>query len=141
MPSRANRIDDSSLVFCAALSPRLLSAVPLFSLPRNNSHSARTANLKTMRFFVLCGLILALSRTNGTHAFIHPAPAAAGVNIRVAKKTAPCNGTPFFPALMVKRDEDENVKVNLIDDVDAVTITTIGFGLIAFNFLVLANVS
>ncbi|GKY90323.1 hypothetical protein MPSEU_000006300 [Mayamaea pseudoterrestris] len=33
----------------------------------------------------------------------------------------------------------ENVKVNLIPDVDATTLTAIGFGLIAFNFFVLAN--
>jgi hypothetical protein len=29
----------------------------------------------------------------------------------------------------------------LIEDVDAFTLTAVGFGLIAFNFLVLANVS
>lgn len=38
-------------------------------------------------------------------------------------------------------DDDKNVNVNLIEDVDAFTLTAVGFGLIAFNFLVLANVS
>jgi len=38
-----------------------------------------------------------------------------------------------------KIDDDENVRVDLIDDVDAFTLTAVGFGLIAFNFLVLAN--
>jgi hypothetical protein len=33
------------------------------------------------------------------------------------------------------------VNVNLIPDVDAFTLTAVGFGLIAFNFFVLANVS
>ena len=38
-------------------------------------------------------------------------------------------------------DDEDNVNVNLIPDVDAFTLTAVGFGLIAFNFLVLANVS
>ena len=38
-------------------------------------------------------------------------------------------------------DDDEDVRVDLIPDVDAFSLTAIGFGLIAFNFLVLANVS
>lgn len=38
-------------------------------------------------------------------------------------------------------DEDEvkNVNVNLVGDVDSFTLTAIGFGLIAFNFFVFAN--
>mmetsp|Transcript_25889 Transcript_25889/g.54714 ORF Transcript_25889/g.54714 Transcript_25889/m.54714 type:complete len:116 (-) Transcript_25889:313-660(-) len=44
------------------------------------------------------------------------------------------------PALrMAKRDDDKNVNVNLIPDVDAFSLTAVGFGLIAFNFFVLAN--
>ncbi len=42
---------------------------------------------------------------------------------------------------MANRDDDKEVNVNLVDDVDAFTLTAVGFGLIAFNFLVLANVS
>jgi hypothetical protein len=38
-------------------------------------------------------------------------------------------------------DDDKKVNVNLIPDVDSFTLTSIGFGLIAFNFLILANVS
>lgn len=40
------------------------------------------------------------------------------------------------------RDEDpdkENVNVNEVPNVDAVTLTALGFGAIAFNFFVLAN--
>jgi hypothetical protein len=36
-------------------------------------------------------------------------------------------------------DEKENVNVNLIPNVDSFTLTAIGFGLIAFNFFVFAN--
>ena len=35
--------------------------------------------------------------------------------------------------------EKVNVQVNLIPDVDPVTLTALGFGLIAFNFFVLGN--
>lgn len=34
---------------------------------------------------------------------------------------------------------DDSVRVDLVDDVDAVTLTALGFGLIALNFLVFAN--
>ena len=37
--------------------------------------------------------------------------------------------------------DDDKVNVNLIDDVDSFTLTAVGFGLIAFNFFVLAKVS
>lgn len=39
----------------------------------------------------------------------------------------------------IDEDEKENVNVNLVDDVDSFTLTAIGFALIAFNFLVFAN--
>ena len=35
--------------------------------------------------------------------------------------------------------EPQKVRVDLVDDVDSVTLTAIGFGLIALNFLALAN--
>ena len=35
--------------------------------------------------------------------------------------------------------DDEDVNVNLVPNVDAATLTAVGFGLIAFSFLVLAN--
>jgi hypothetical protein len=37
------------------------------------------------------------------------------------------------------RLDDDDVQVNLIPDVDSVTLSAVGFGLIAFNFFVLAN--
>jgi hypothetical protein len=39
----------------------------------------------------------------------------------------------------VDRDDDIKVRVDLIDDVDPVSLTAIGFALIALNFLVFAN--
>jgi hypothetical protein len=36
--------------------------------------------------------------------------------------------------------ENEAVNVNLVENIDAVTLTAIGFGLVAFNFFILANV-
>lgn len=42
--------------------------------------------------------------------------------------------------LWARNDEDErNVRVDLVEDVDSVTLTAVGFALIAFNFFVLAN--
>lgn len=35
--------------------------------------------------------------------------------------------------------EPPSVRVDLVPDVDAATLTAVGFGLIAFNFFVLAN--
>ena len=47
----------------------------------------------------------------------------------------------FIPLQMARDDNDKEVNVNLIGDVDSFTLTAVGFGLIAFNFFVLANVS
>jgi len=41
--------------------------------------------------------------------------------------------------LALGRDDEPEVQVNEIGNVDAATLTAVGFGLIAFNFLVLAN--
>lgn len=48
---------------------------------------------------------------------------------------------PAFSSLTTRlwAVDDEDVNVNLIPDVDAATLTAVGFGLIAFNFFVLAN--
>ena len=45
---------------------------------------------------------------------------------------------PTSSELRVRLDDDD-VQVNLIPDVDSVTLSVVGFGLIAFNFFVLAN--
>lgn len=38
-----------------------------------------------------------------------------------------------------KEKEEQKVRVDLIEDVDPLTLTALGFGAIAFNFLVLGN--
>ena len=43
------------------------------------------------------------------------------------------------PSVALKASDDEEVNVTEME-VDAFTLTAVGFGLIAFNFLVLANV-
>ena len=60
-----------------------------------------------------------------------------------AADVAPLNKSSKLPPLrMANQDEqDKEVNVNLIADVDSFTLTAVGFGLIAFNFFVLANVS
>lgn len=49
--------------------------------------------------------------------------------------------TSFSPALKLlsNKDDEKGVNVNLLPDVDPLTLTALGFGLIAFNFFVLAN--
>lgn len=48
-------------------------------------------------------------------------------------------GWLLSPSQLDARNDDEDVQVNLLPDVDAATLTAVGFGLIAFNFFVLAN--
>jgi hypothetical protein len=70
-----------------------------------------------------------------------------------SERIVKCNGyrgTEIFPLLLPasltsalrlsNNGDDDKVNVNLIDDVDSFTLTAVGFGLIAFNFFVLANV-
>lgn len=67
------------------------------------------------------------------------APPACGIRKNsVARATKPLLAPPLQMADPDNRD-NENVRVDLVEDVDSVTLTAIGFGLIAFNFLVLAN--
>ena len=63
-------------------------------------------------------------------------PASASVRSAVPKEAKSCSALRLS-----NRNDDEEVNVNLVADVDAFTLTAVGFGLIAFNFFVLANVS
>lgn len=62
-----------------------------------------------------------------------------------AARHAMARGRSQFPRTLGAAGDGENdrdlekVNVNLIPDVDAVTLTAVGFGLIAFNFLVLGT--
>jgi hypothetical protein len=62
------------------------------------------------------------------------------------RKSASCSSimtTPIVASLRLSNnpnnDEEQKVRVDLVEDVDSFTLTAIGFSLIAFNFLVLAN--
>ena len=94
-------------------------------------------NTAAMKSFLL--LVLAILTAGGSHAFVQPRAAVACPSWR-----GECSHrTPSTSALRLMNDDDDNkeVNVNLIPDVDAFTLTAVGFGLIAFNFFVLANVS
>ena len=94
-----------------------------------------------MRFFVLLLCIVA-----STNAFI--TPPCAVPSTYTARSGAATTGhlnlsqSPRFikPLEVRLNGEDEEVKVVTME-VDPFTLTAVGFGLIAFNFLVLANVS
>lgn len=58
------------------------------------------------------------------------------------RKSAARSHKPLVIPLKMSTDpdkEEQNVRVDLVEDVDSFSLTAIGFGLIAFNFLVLAN--
>jgi len=68
-------------------------------------------------------------------------PASCGL---VSRGSTVCSHKPLIvarPLQMSNRpdDEEQKVRVDLVEDVDSFSLTAIGFGLIAFNFLVLAN--
>lgn len=46
---------------------------------------------------------------------------------------------PLFLAKDARNENDDNVNVNVIEDIDPLTITAVGFSLIALNFFVFAN--
>mmetsp|Transcript_32126 Transcript_32126/g.47327 ORF Transcript_32126/g.47327 Transcript_32126/m.47327 type:complete len:116 (-) Transcript_32126:500-847(-) len=96
-----------------------------------------------MRFFVLLLCIVA-----STNAFTTPpcavpstytARSGAATTGQINVLQSPRFIKPTTSALEVRLNgEDEEVKVVTME-VDAFTLTAVGFGLIAFNFLVLAN--
>ncbi|KAL9188747.1 hypothetical protein ACHAXT_007125 [Thalassiosira profunda] len=81
-------------------------------------------------------LLLVLAMLTVGSAFVQP---RAGV-ARTSRPSECAHKTPSTSALrLMSDDDDKEVNVNLIPDVDAFTLTAVGFGLIAFNFFVLAN--
>ncbi len=72
---------------------------------------------------------------------VAPAPAAR-VHAYAYTAAAVTRSTSTSTSLAFEKNNDrenENVRIDLISNIDATTITTVGFGLIAFNFFVLAN--
>ncbi|KAL7534695.1 hypothetical protein ACHAXR_009515 [Thalassiosira sp. AJA248-18] len=92
-------------------------------------------------FFLLCCLLLACLTTFSA-AFVQPNTSVNVVHSAGTKdtKSAPFRRTQSFPlSLRLNEEDDKDVNVNLVPNVDAFTLTAVGFGLIAFNFLVLGN--
>jgi hypothetical protein len=92
-----------------------------------------------MRSFVLCLLLAFLSSYSS--AFVQPNALTTNVQHKRVTNFDPLQrASPAFPlSLRLNDEDDKKVNVNLIPDVDSFTLTAVGFGLIAFNFLVLAN--
>jgi len=114
----------------------------MVALQLTQRNKRRILQATMMRFFVLLLCIFA-----STHAFT--TPPCAVPSTYTARSGAATTGhlnlqqSPRFinTSLDVRLNgEDEEVKVVTME-VDAFTLTAVGFGLIAFNFLVLANVS
>jgi len=85
-----------------------------------------------MRLFLLCGLgIVVLS-----NAFVQPGTARSD---RIMQSFGKRANADFGALCLSKKDDQNQVKVNIIPDIDAFSLTAVGFGLIAFNFFVLAN--
>mmetsp|Transcript_1463 Transcript_1463/g.2497 ORF Transcript_1463/g.2497 Transcript_1463/m.2497 type:complete len:115 (-) Transcript_1463:52-396(-) len=96
-----------------------------------------------MKNFLLCSLLLVSLSTYGA-AFVQPTTVSKFNNSARSKKEAELfvpsrQQFPTALGLIGGDDREKDVNVNLLPDVDAFTLTAIGFGLIAFNFFVLAN--
>lgn len=102
--------------------------------------STRTTQVTMRLFLLLCCLLC-------SNAFVqHITVRKISFKGKKGTDVAPLNISSklllFTPKHMANRDDnDREVNVNLIGDVDSFTLTAVGFGLIAFNFFVLANVS
>lgn len=72
--------------------------------------------------------------------FVHPAPFASQRTSNQYSTAVLGDESYLSTKLLAKNDDEEqNVRVSVVEDVDSITLTAIGFALIAFNFLVLAN--
>ncbi len=85
--------------------------------------------------------ILTLLMCGYTSAFA-PTSVANGIKTSSMSFTSPASFHSQIHSsthLALGRDDEPEVQVNEIGNIDATTLTAVGFGLIAFNFLVLAN--
>ncbi len=94
-----------------------------------------------MRLFLLCYLSAAISCS----AFLPPnfVEKVNHAGIHGKEKMEPlCKQTTVSLVLRLanNKGDDGKVNVNLVDGIDAFSLASVGFGLIAFNFFVLANV-
>lgn len=90
-----------------------------------------------LKALVLCTICVGLSS-----GFLIPGPSStlqAKSYVVPSQNTLSQNSYSSTQVWARREDENDNVNVNIIPDVDAATLTAVGFGLIAFNFFVLAN--
>ena len=65
---------------------------------------------------------------------------AAPSSCTISRNVAPTHSNRLVSLKLANDpDEEQKVRVDLVEDVDPFSLTAIGFTLIAFNFLVLAN--
>mmetsp|Transcript_20750 Transcript_20750/g.43611 ORF Transcript_20750/g.43611 Transcript_20750/m.43611 type:complete len:119 (+) Transcript_20750:83-439(+) len=100
-----------------------------------------------MRSFLFVSLAilvtLALSGVRGfspSHSIIHHRAAEwRTASAFTHSSSSSCSPTSSSLTLANRDDDDRRVRVDLIEDIDPITLTAVGFGLIAFNFFVLGN--
>ncbi len=93
--------------------------------------------MKTFR-----SIIFALIAMAGVEAFVMNSlnPITSRSEISAPSKFHSLNTHNNFELQMARNDEDDvEVNVNIIDDVDPITLTAIGFGAIFMNFFVFGN--
>ena len=92
--------------------------------------------MKTIR-----SIIFALIVMEGVEAFVvNPRATTKGSGISTPLISYTLNTPNKFELQMARNDdEDIEVNVNIIDNVDPVTLTAIGFGAIFMNFFVFGN--
>ena len=102
-------------------------------------HTAAVADFfVAMRTISALLLLACVLMTVGGFQVSPPSSCALSRKFSVLRQMEPL---PLLSLQMSNRpdDEDQNVRVDLVEDVDSFSLTAIGFALIAFNFLVLAN--
>ena len=94
----------------------------------------------------LLGLLFLASQQSKVNAFTtagsqkHIWNTSHGVRHKINKNSFPILSSEVAGAIEARNSpDDDDVKVTIIEDVDPVTLTALGFGLIAFNFFVFAN--
>jgi hypothetical protein len=125
------------------LSPNSITSVAATTLPhifithKDKAHHVHREAMQIVLLFLCC-----LNLVIGCRSFVQPTSVrkVAHVGFRGEGVVLLRQATCTTIRLSNNRDDDK-VNVNLIDDVDSFTLTAVGFGLIAFNFFVLANVS
>ena len=102
--------------------------------------------MTSFQIFVTRVLVVAIICVSTVVGFVQLTPSSATVHISGFGRHTTTRSTetyyntfPSTTQVWARNDDDDNVNVNIIPDVDAATLTAVGFALIAFNFFVLGN--